>query len=264
MKKMFLAVLVAVMVIFSVNNIVLAAGEKESSAFELSAGIDYYSAYIGSLTGAESYDGSVLQPSFTVTHKKTGLYFSAWGSYPLAGSMNSDNGGSEIDLVLGITENVGPVKVDAYYAFYNVYSLTKWGNGDIHALGLKLEWPINEIFVPYVMAEYDYAIGQSELSGLAYRAGLKMKLHEHLELDLSGAGHTAMFDADKEELSSGKIAVRIPFEYWGISITPEVNYQMRFGYKPLEPDEELVPGQERKVGFTEGKLWYGLKLAYTF
>lgn len=263
MKKVLVAMMVAIMV-FSVNNIVSAAEEKEGSAFELSVGVDYYSAYMGSLTGYEFYNGSVLQPSFTVAHKKTGLYFTTWGSYSLAGSMNSNNGGSEIDITLGIANNVGPLKANAYYAFYNLYSLTKWGNGDIHAFGLKLEWPINEMFAPYVMAEYNHAIGQSEFNGLAYRVGLKMKLHEHLEIDLSGAGHTAMSGTDKEELSSGIIALRLPFEYWGISIAPEVNYQMRFGYKPLEPDEDLVPGQERKIGFTKDKLWYGLKLAYTF
>lgn len=231
--------------------------EKEK-AVEISAGIDLYNKYVGSLTGAEFYDHPVVQPSLTISHE-SGLYFNAWASYAPKEGFNGESYGNEVDFTLGFVNEVGPVNVETYFAFYNVISLDKWGKGDVHAFGAKLNWLVNEIVTPYLYMEYDHTDGCSEDDGLAYRVGFKIKAHKHAEIDLSGAGHTPIFGADEELLSAGKIALQFPFEVKGVSITPEVNYQKRFGYKPLEDG-----GEAGRIGLTKDNFWYGLKLAYTF
>jgi len=271
MKKTLMIVLVAAMVVFQ-SVCALAAEEKvitfkveeEKSVLAASVGFDAYSRYIGSVSGAEFYDGPVLQPSFTVSHNKTGIYANVWTSYAPKEGYGADSGGNEVDLTFGIAKEFGTVSVDLYYSYYNIYELGKFEEGDIHAVVAKVKWSINEMFTPYFMAEYDHIIGRSERDGLAYRLGLKVKLHKHVEVDLSGAGHTRMFGADREELSSGKVSLAFPFEFKELSITPEVNFQKRFGYESLGSDEEVVPGNERHVGLTKDNFWFGLKLAYTF
>lgn len=233
------------------------AEEKAEKPFEFSAGVDFFSDYVGVLSGAEFYDGFVVQPSATISHK-SGLYFCPWLSNSPSEGIHSKEGGNELDLYLGYAREFGSVSIDAYYGFYDIGTLGNWKGGDVHAFGVKTKWKLNEIFTPYAEAEYDYLISDKGQDGILYRAGVEIKLHEHFILNPSAGGHNAIYNAVSEPVSYGRITVSAPFEWRGIKIAPEVSSQWRFGKKIAKCDSE------DKGGLTKDKVWGGIRLLYTF
>jgi hypothetical protein len=258
MKKLFSVLVVVMVLVFSTTILFAEEKEKKESAIEVSVGVDFFSAYMGNLSGAEFHDDIVIQPSITMSHKKSGVYFSAWQSYSPRGGIHSDNGGNETDFYLGIAKEIGPVSIDAYYAFYDVYKLGFWGQGDVHALGVKAEWPINKIVTPYVAGECNYVIGQDGQDGFMYKGGVKLNLHKYIKADIAFGGHGEIYGTRSEAISYGRITISTPFEWKGIGITPEISFQKRLGYA-ISDDED-----EGKGGLAKDKVWWGIRFTYAF
>lgn len=139
---------------------------EQEKTFEFSASMDVLSKYVGGLTGAEIYDGFVIQPSVTLAHIPSGIYANIWTSYSPDGGFSSDYG-DEIDYTIGIAHQIGSVSFDFYYAFYDVGRLNTLEEGDAHALGMRANFPKIWKIVPYLCAEYDFIVESSRGNGLA-------------------------------------------------------------------------------------------------
>lgn len=249
MKKVLIAMMVTVMVIFSASFVL--AEEKEND-FSVSGELWIRNAYLDD-TGAVFYKGLVIQPGLKVSHNNTGVYAGVWGSAAPGKSPTEDNAGdnygNEFDLYLGWAKKFGKFDTDVMYTYSKIFPLNKWGYGDFHAFSAKIGYALTDKITPYVKVNYYHIIGQTELNGYAYRLGSSFDLMEHLKIDISIGGHGALLGASEELLSSGRIAVSFPWKVGAITIVPEVSYQHRFGYEKIE-----LGGR----GLTESILYAGI------
>ncbi|HOW60793.1 MAG TPA: hypothetical protein PLR68_03540 [Candidatus Moranbacteria bacterium] len=215
------------------------AGDDEilsESNFGISGEVFASNAYVGD-DGGVYYRGLIIQPCVTVSHNPSGIYASVWGSIAPGQSPTSDNGegnnaGNEIDFILGWAKDFEKVKVDASYAYYKLFPLNKWGNGDIHSFNLKFSYALTEKITPYAKFIYDCVDGEREQNGFIYRVGSTFDLHENLRIDISFGGHGTVFGTREEIISSGKVSVSFPWVIESVTLAPEIAYQKRMGYEP--------------------------------
>lgn len=209
---------------------------KPEPMFGISGEIFAASAYVGD-DGGVYYRGLVVQPCLTLTHNTSGIYASVWGSIAPGQSPTSDNGpgnnfGNEVDFILGWAKDFNKVKVDLSGAYYKLFPLNEWGNGDIYSANLKLGYALTEKVTPYVKIIYDHVVDQSEQDGFIYRVGSTFDLHKHFKFDVSLGGHGTVFGSREEIVSSGRISVSSPWEIGPTTVAFEVTGQKRFGYEP--------------------------------
>ncbi len=222
------------------------------------------SQYIGSTTGGTFYDGWVAQPCFTgiVNPPKFpfSLYGSLWGSAAFNGGFTSNPGG-ENDYILGLIndrkfKNGRKLTNDLSYAYYNLQPLYRHGPGDISAVSLKTTYPKIWKLQPYSIVDYYFVRGDSSQNGLAWRVGTAFSPLEFLKdltFDVSVAGHTKLFGASSEGLSSGKLSLRYAIKLTDkLEISPEVNLQKRFGYN----------ASSEGAGLTQDRFWVGINSTY--
>lgn len=256
MKKIQVSLLVLIWMLFSFTNI---AGAKD---VELKADLDvgYFSKYVGGTTGGNFFDHSVFQQSLKITAEweTTKLYLMFWKSYSPKGGINSDYG-DEDDFIAGIIKHYKYVTIDAAYSFYNCYDLSNT-KGDLHALSIRFDFPNIRKVSPYAFIEWDIPIDKEILDGgVMYKFGLMydMTLPESLknqtiDIDLSIGGHDGAYGKNPEPASFGRLNLSTTFHIWKVGITPEVNFQKRFGYKV------------RNGGMASDEIWYGVNFNVPF
>lgn len=247
MKK-GLILLVSAMVIFSVSFVYA----EDDSMFDFDTSVSSYSQYVGGLSGAIFYDSLVIQPSFTLSHDPSGAYVNLWGSYSPQGGFDSDYG-DEVDYIVGINQDIGPVNFDIYYAYYNCYKVSEHSDGDVHAIGTVIGFPEFFRTEPYIEIEYNWVIGASDENGVMYRLGGSFSPIENLALDISAGGHGEIYGARTEVASFARISAGYNIELAeGLVIIPEINFQKRIGYS------------EDNGGLTDDVVWGGATLSYSF
>lgn len=211
-----------------------------------------YSKYVGCLSGAMFHDEAVIQSSITLTHNPSGLYGNLWGSYSPEDGFDSDYG-DEIDYIAGINQDLGPVNIDVYYAYYNCYQLDRHGDGDVNAIGATVTFPEVWMLTPYLEVEYDWVVGTSEENGVMYRLGGSFSPIENLTADISVGGHGEIYGTCNEVASFARLSISYDLELVeGLILTPEVNFQKRVGYS------------EDNGGLTDDVIWGGLTVSYAF
>ncbi|MBU1102435.1 hypothetical protein KJ853_02150 [Patescibacteria group bacterium] len=227
------------------------AAEKQFSA---DANLAFVSKYIGGMSGSTAFNDFAIQPSFTVTHNRTGIYGRAWTSYSPQGGYNSDSG-DEVDWYLGARKEVSGFVLDAG-AFY--CDVQKFFNiqGDLYGLYLNIDFPSFKGLTPYLYLEGDGSVKDAE-GGYLYRAGLRYGFSPAPKLpsfgvDVSVAGHDGAYGSRPELVSSARASLFSTIKWKGAGISPQINFQKRLGYSPEEG------------GLTNNEFWYGINFSYQF
>ncbi|MGB5018496.1 MAG: hypothetical protein WBO66_02080 [Candidatus Moraniibacteriota bacterium] len=90
------------------------------SAFQWSGSADVRSKYVGGMTGTRIVDGSVIQPSMTLSHEN--CYANVWASFHMADPSHIRKG-DEVDLSGGCTWAWGVVTHTVSLLYYDLYPL---------------------------------------------------------------------------------------------------------------------------------------------
>lgn len=236
-----------------------ALAEKNEKRFEVGVNVEHNSRFMGNPAGGTIYEHDVYQSSITITDKPTGIYGGVWWSVSPRGGTNDDFG-DEIDYFLGIHRTVLEwFEIDAGYAYYNLQDI-KNTEGDLHHLHLTMSLPTIFKFSPYITAEKYIPEDKSILDGgFVHRFGVKYPVtlprflkKQVVDFDLSLGGHDGAFGTRPEKISSGKLSISSTFKLWKVDVTPNINFQERFGYK------------EENGGLAEDKVWFGVGFSYKF
>jgi hypothetical protein len=207
MKKAMVAVVVAIVMIFSVG-FVFATEEEKAEIWkptgEVSVGV--HNGMVDDYLGAVTFRKTLIRESATIGMEKGETGFYIQGENFSTSEKEPRNtwfyGG-------GYTKIFG-VKVDAGYAFYQT---REKGETDYHGIYTEVTFP--EIFwqvVPFVKAEYRFAEkftdadgAKTFMDGFLYIGGLKreFQLHErvNLEAEVSVGGNTGIYGMPAENLS---------------------------------------------------------------
>lgn len=218
MKKMLMAVLVAVMV--SLAGLTFAAEEEKvaTAAVEeeavwtptAEATLVGRIGYVSQYSGSAGYKKPLMSQSIIVGADKGGN-----GFYVMAENFTpSENESRETDFYVGFyVERLG-IKIDGGYGYYWI---REHKATDINALyaEITLPSPIWGI-VPLIKVEYDFAQKTSEgedLNGFMYYAGLKreFKLHERITVtpEIGVGGNTGLYGLPAENIAYAREKVDV-------------------------------------------------------
>ncbi|MEK6673088.1 MAG: hypothetical protein AABY42_06375 [Nitrospirota bacterium] len=136
-----------------------------------------------------------------------------------------------MEYAIGIEKEIGIFRIDAGYG----YSDIKTSKSDVHYFYSTIEFP--EMFdklTPYATVELDLPVKKEILEGgFMYRVGGKYPVKisdQSVDIDLSIAGHDGIYGYRPEKISSARLTLSTLIKLWRMEITPEINFQKRFGY----------------------------------
>lgn len=213
MKKVFFAVLVAVVVLVSFS--AFAAEEKSEGwtpTAEISAAV--HNRYVDEYSGALYFNKAVSNQSVMVGLDKdgTGFYIQADNFIP------TEEETAETDFYAGVYTEIYGVKIDAGYGRYWIREV-----GEVNFNGVYAEitfpapaWGIT----PFVKGEYRFAEkveaenGEKiSMNGFVYYGGLRreFQIHERVSLtaEVSVGGNTGIYDMPAENLSFAREKVEL-------------------------------------------------------